>query len=151
MSENVKNRLGKHITGRLLWEGSPFMALVVVGISVFIMLFCFSEQLIGFSMEYPQISDIMVYIPMLLCCFIGWIINVKWLWKDRNEIKQLVKTSYDNKLVNLYTFTSISYVCVLFIPVAIILRGSLRRIILDRVKPNTLSAFINEKYLKGGE
>lgn len=87
MSENVKNRLGKHITGRLLWEASPFMALLVVGISVFIMLFCFSEQLIEFSAEYPTISDIMLYIPMLLCLLFSWIINVKWLWKDRNEMK----------------------------------------------------------------
>ncbi|MBC1725031.1 hypothetical protein HB981_00700 [Listeria seeligeri] len=151
MSENVKNRLGKHITGRLLWEASPFMALLVVGISVFIMLFCFSEQLIEFSAEYPTISDIMLYIPMLLCLLFSWIINVKWLWKDRNEIKLLAKTSYDNKLVNLYTIASIFYVCVLFIPFALILRGSLRRIILDRIKPNTLSAFVNEKYLKGWE
>lgn len=66
-------------------------------------------------------------------------------------MKLLVKTPYDNKLVNLYTIASIFYVCVLFIPFAIILRGSLRRIILDRIKPNTLSAFIDEKYLKGGE
>ncbi|MBC1420507.1 hypothetical protein [Listeria seeligeri] len=151
MSENVKIRLGKHITGRLLWEASPFMAMVVVVISSTIVLFCFLDQQIKFSAEYPVLSNIIVCMPLLLCCLIGWIINVKWLWKDRNEIKLLAKTSYDNKLVNLYTIASIFYVCVLFIPFAIILRGSLRRIILDRIKPNTLSAFINEKYLKGWE
>ncbi|MBC1586152.1 hypothetical protein IA829_13670 [Listeria seeligeri] len=151
MSENVKNRLGKHITGRLLWEASPFMALPVVAIGSIILSLCSLEQEVKFSQEYPVISNIILCSPLLLCLLFGWIINVKWLWKDRNEIKLLAKTSYDNKLVNLYTIASIFYVCVLFIPFAIILRGSLRRIILNRIKPNTLSAFINEKYLKGWE
>lgn len=83
----------------------------------------------------------------LSCCLISWMINVKWLWKDRKEIQQFAETAYDEKLVKLYTIASIFYVCVLTIPFAIGLRWCMWRVVKDKVKPNTMSAFLNEKYL----
>ncbi|EOI7726479.1 hypothetical protein ACTSKM_002251 [Listeria monocytogenes] len=72
---------------------------------------------------------------------------MKWLWKDRKEIQQFVETIYDEKLVKLYTIASVFYVCVLTIPFAIGLRWCMWCVVKDKVKPNTMSAFLNEKYL----
>ncbi|MBC1987394.1 hypothetical protein HCJ71_08915 [Listeria sp. FSL L7-0478] len=147
MYKTVKEQLEQQITSRLLLEASPFISMLITVPSVLILV-SFPKPAAVFQ-EYSMLSGIATSGVLLMCCFIGWIINVIWLYKGRKEIQQLVENVYDEKLVKLYTLTSILYVCILPIPLAIILRVSIRSIVKDKVKPNTMSAFLNEKYLNG--
>ncbi|MBC1340918.1 hypothetical protein HB791_07315 [Listeria welshimeri] len=146
MNDTVKKQLAQHITSRLLWELSPYITAFILVPCICISMIFFTEQL-EHLVNSPILFGLTILGPPLSCCLISWMINVKWLWKDRKEIQQFAETAYDEKLVKLYTIASIFYVCVLTIPFAIGLRWCMWRVVKDKVKPNTMSAFLNEKYL----
>ncbi|MBC1413358.1 hypothetical protein HB781_07815 [Listeria welshimeri] len=146
MNDTVKKQLAQHITSRLLWELSPYITAFILVPCICISMIFFTEQLERL-VNSPILFGLTILGLPLSCCLISWMINVKWLWKDRKEIQKFGETAYDEKLVKLYTIASIFYVCVLTIPFAIGLRWCMWRVVKDKVKPNTMSAFLNEKYL----
>ncbi|MBC1981231.1 hypothetical protein IBB56_00710 [Listeria welshimeri] len=148
VEKNLECDLKKKINKRWYLECLPLFSMFINIVLLLIILFYGLSVKINVPEKYPWLIPTILISTMSVSYLIGWVANLKWLIKDRKKYEQELTTTYYIKLLKLINITSIIYLIPLGIPIVIIVRWGTKRIVNDKIKPNTLAAFIDEQYLK---
>ncbi|WP_088825903.1 MULTISPECIES: hypothetical protein [Listeria] len=137
----------KNIQRRFVFESLIFIDMILIAIFGLVFGIVFNEELGMLLRDKPWLMPTFLIVLFGVSYLIGWIINLKWILRDCKMYEEQVETSYDKRLLKFINIVSILYLIPLFIPIVVILRGSTLRILKGKVRPNTIAAFITEKYL----